>query len=158
MAFLNARDTISGQEGTAYAMIPNASGKLDSEEMFYVKKLEAKVEKEKTDIKTLGRRGTQHKANGWKGTGSMTIYYVTSVFRQMMYEYIDSGKDIYFDIKVTNDDPASTAGKQTVVLKNVNLDSVIMASLDTDSTALEEEVSFTFDGVEIKDPFTVLKK
>ncbi|WP_240421658.1 phage tail tube protein [Paenibacillus periandrae] len=156
MAFLNARDTLSGQEGTAFATIPDANGAKQNEEMFYVKKLEAKVEKDKTDIKTLGRRGTQHKANGWKGTGTMTIYYVTTLFRQMMLDYIGTGKDSYFDLKVTNEDPASGAGKQTVILKNVNLDSVIMASLDTDSTALEEEVSFTFDGVEIESSFNDL--
>lgn len=156
MAFLNARDTLSGQEGTAFATITDENGGKQNEEMFYVKKLEAKVEKDKTDIKTLGRRGTQHKANGWKGTGSMTIYYVTTLFRQMMLDYISTGKDSYFDLKVTNEDPASAAGKQTIILKNVNLDSVIMASLDTDSTALEEEVSFTFDGVEIESSFNDL--
>ncbi|KZE77592.1 phage portal protein [Paenibacillus elgii] len=145
---LHARDTISGQEGRAYATINN-----NKEEMFYVKKLEAKVEKEKAEIKALGRRGTQSKAKGWKGTGSMTIYYITTLFREMMNEYMVSGKDTYFDITVTNEDPSSSVGMQTVIIKNVNLDSVIMASLDTGSDTLEEEISFTFDGIEIKDRF-----
>ncbi|NEN84364.1 phage tail tube protein [Paenibacillus elgii] len=145
---LHARDTISGQEGRAYATING-----NKEEMFYVKKLEAKVEKEKAEIKALGRRGTQSKAKGWKGTGSMTIYYITTLFREMMNEYMVSGKDTYFDITVTNEDPSSSVGMQTVIIKNVNLDSVIMASLDTGSDTLEEEISFTFDGIEIKDRF-----
>ncbi|WP_282938990.1 phage tail tube protein [Paenibacillus sp. RC67] len=148
MSFLKANDTISGQEGRAYATI---NGQV--EEMFYIKKLEGKVEKEKSEVKTLGRRGTQHKAKGWKGSGSMTIYYVTSVFREMMLDYIKKGKDTYFDVQVINEDPSSSVGKQTVVLKGVNLDSVIMALLDTGSDALEEEVSFTFDDVDILDPF-----
>ncbi|MCP1311114.1 phage tail tube protein [Paenibacillus tyrfis] len=145
---LHARDTISGQEGRAYATING-----NAEEMFYVKKLEAKVEKEKAEIKALGRRGTQSKAKGWKGTGSMTIYYITTLFRDLMNEYMVSGKDTYFDITVTNEDPSSSVGMQTVIIKNVNLDSVIMASLDTGSDTLEEEISFTFDGIEIKDRF-----
>ncbi|KEQ23739.1 phage portal protein [Paenibacillus sp. A3] len=145
---LHARDTISGQEGRAYATING-----NKEEMFYVKKLEAKVEKEKAEIKALGRRGTQSKAKGWKGTGSMTIYYITTLFRDLMNEYMVSGKDTYFDITVTNEDPSSSVGMQTVIIKNVNLDSVIMASLDTGSDTLEEEISFTFDGIEIKDRF-----
>ncbi|MCM3268172.1 phage tail tube protein [Paenibacillus elgii] len=145
---LHARDTISGQEGRAYATING-----NKEEMFYVKKLEAKVEKEKAEIKALGRRGTQSKAKGWKGTGSMTIYYITTLFREIMNEYMVSGKDTYFDITVTNEDPSSSVGMQTVIIKNVNLDSVIMASLDTGSDTLEEEISFTFDGIEIKDRF-----
>lgn len=151
MSFLNARDTITGQEGTAFATIGG-----ENIEMFYIKKLEAKIEKEKAEIKTLGRRGTQHKTTGWKGTGSMTIYYVTSRFRKMMLEYVEKGRDTYFSIKVTNNDSVSGAGRQVVILKDVNLDSVVMATLDTESTALEEEVSFTFDGIELATPFTEL--
>lgn len=148
MAFLKARDTISGQEGRAYATINN-----EVEEMFYIKSLEAKVEKEKAEVKTLGRRGTQHKATGWSGSGNMTIYYVTTRFRQMMFEYIKNGVDTYFDIQIINEDPTSSIGKQTVTLKGVNLNSVVMASLNTESEALEEEVEFTFEDVEIDTSF-----
>ncbi|MFB5267084.1 phage tail tube protein [Paenibacillus enshidis] len=148
MAFLKASDTISGQEGRAYATI---NGQV--EEMFYVKTLEATVEKQKAEVKTLGRRGVQHKATGWSGSGSMTIFYMTTRFRQMMLDYMKTGVDQYFDIEVTNEDPTSSIGKQTVTLKGVNLDSVIMASLDTESDALEEEVSFTFEDVEIGNAF-----
>lgn len=148
MGFLQAKDTISGQEGRAYATI---NGRI--EEMFYVKSLEAKVEKEKTELKTLGRRGTQHKATGWSGSGSMTIYYMTSTFRQMMLDYMNHGKDTYFDIQVINEDPTSSVGKQTIVLQGVNLDSMIIASLDTDAEALEEDIDFTFEGVIMQDKF-----
>ncbi|WP_440117152.1 phage tail tube protein [Paenibacillus sp. QZ-Y1] len=144
MAFLKASDTISGQEGRAYATING-----QTEEMFYVKTLEATVEKQKAEVKTLGRRGVQHKATGWSGSGSMTIFYTTSRFRELMLQYMQNGVDTYFDIEVTNEDPSSTIGKQTVTLKGVNLDSVIMASLDTESEALEEEVSFTFEDVDM---------
>lgn len=148
MGFLHAEDTISGQEGRAYATI---NGQV--EEMFYIKTLEATVEKEKKEVKTLGRRGTQHKATGWSGSGSMTIYYVTSLFRQMMLEYMNTGRDTYFDIQITNEDPTSKIGRQTVTLKRVNLDSVIMVSLDTDSDALEEDLDFTFEGIELQEKF-----
>ena len=37
----------------------------------------------------------------------MTIYYVTSLFRELMLDYIRSGKDTYFDLVVVNDDPNS---------------------------------------------------
>lgn len=148
MAFLKAQDTISGQEGRAYATING-----ETEEMFYVKTLEASVEKQKAEVKTLGRRGVQHKATGWSGTGSMTIFYVTTKFRQLMMKYIKDGVDTYFDIQIVNDDPTSSIGQQTVVLKGVNLDSVIMAKLDTEADALDEEVSFTFDDVDLPDVF-----
>ncbi|PYI57022.1 phage tail tube protein [Paenibacillus flagellatus] len=153
MSFLRAQDTISGQEGRAYATITTASGQVINEEMFYIKSLEATIEKEKSEVKTLGRRGTQHKATGWTGTGSMTIYYVTSTFRQIMYDYIEKGIDTYFDIVVTNEDQTSSVGPQTVVLKNVNLDSVVIAKLDTESETLDEDIDFTFDGVELPETF-----
>ncbi|MBY0014054.1 phage tail tube protein [Paenibacillus typhae] len=148
MAFLKASDTLSGQEGRAYAKIGS-----QVEEMFYVKTLEATVEKQKAEVKTLGRRGVQHKATGWSGSGTMTIFYMTSRFRQMMLEYMKTGVDQYFDIEVTNEDPSSSVGAQRIILKGVNLDSVIMASLDTESDALEEEVSFTFEDVELAQSF-----
>lgn len=152
MAFLKASDTISGQEGRAYATING-----QTEEMFYVKTLEATVEKQKAEVKTLGRRGVQHKATGWSGSGSMTIFYTTSRFRELMLQYMQNGIDTYFDIEVTNEDPSSTIGKQTVTLKGVNLDSVIMASLDTEAEALEEEVSFTFEDVDMPVSFNLPK-
>lgn len=148
MSFLKASDTISGQEGRAYSTI---NGQV--EEMFYVKKLEATVEKSKAEKKTLGKRGTQRKATGWSGKGSMTIYYTTTLFRQMMLKYIKNGVDTYFDVQVVNEDPGSTIGRQTVVLKGVNLDKVIMATLDTESDSLEEDIEFTFEDVDILDSF-----
>jgi hypothetical protein len=151
MAFLNAGDTISGQEGRAYANINGIN-----EEMFYIKTLEASIEKTKAEIKTLGHRGLQHKATGWSGTGSMTIYYVTTKFRQMMLDYVKTGIDSYFDVVIVNEDPASSIGKQTVTLYNVNLNKVIIGKLDTESEALEEELEFTFEGVDIQDQFAKL--
>lgn len=148
MAFFELKDTVSGQEGRAYATFDG-----NIEEMFYAKNIEATAEKTKAEGKTLGRRGTQHKATGWSGTGSMTIYYVTTIFRQMMFDYIKTGKDTYFDLTIVNEDPGSTIGKQTIVLKNVNLNSVIMAKLDIDSEMLEEDIDFTFEDVDILDSF-----
>ena len=52
----------------------------------------------------------------------MTVYYVTSLFRQLMLQYMKDGVDTYFDIVVINDDPQSAFGSQSVVLKNCNLD------------------------------------
>ncbi|WP_438435405.1 phage tail tube protein [Gorillibacterium sp. sgz500922] len=149
MGFFRAGDTVSGQEGRAYATI---GGRV--EEMFYVKKIEATAEKQKTEVKVLGRRGAQNKATGWKGTGSMTIYYATSRFRQLMVDYINTGVDTYFDILVTNQDPNSGTGSQTVILKGVNLDKVVLTKIDTDSEILDEDIDFTFDGVELAGAFT----
>ena len=146
--FLRAGDTISGQEGKATA---NIDGNV--QDMFFVKSLEATFDKEKVEVKTLGKRGTQHKGVGWSGAGSMTLYYVTTLFRQMALKYAKTGKDTYFNITIVNDDPTSTIGKQTVVLYNCNIDSTILAKLDTDSDTLDEDIDFTFDDFDILDSF-----
>ena len=144
--FLRAGDTISGQEGKATA---NIDGNV--QDMFFVKSLEATFDKEKVEVKTLGKRGTQHKGVGWSGAGSMTLYYVTTLFRQMALKYAKTGKDTYFNITIVNDDPTSTIGKQTVVLYNCNIDSTILAKLNTDSDTLDEDIDFTFDDFDILD-------
>lgn len=154
MSYLKAGDTISGQEATATINIKNSDGSTTLETMFYAKDLEATVQVDKTDVKTLGKRGTQHKPNGWTGSGDMTIYYVTSTFRKMILDYIKNGTPIYFDMTITNNDPASTVGAQTTTLKDCSLDEVIVAKFDTDSEVLDESVSFTFEDVDMTGEFT----
>ncbi len=146
--FLRIGDTLSGQAGKATA---NVNGNIH--EMMYIKTLEATVTKNKSEHKVLGKTGTQHKGRGFNGAGSMNIYYITSLFRKMMLEYAKTGKDTYFTITVVNEDPATSVGKQTIVLYNCNIDSVVLAKLDVDSDALDEDIDFTFDDFDILDEF-----
>ncbi|NMA84753.1 MAG: phage tail tube protein, partial [Epulopiscium sp.] len=127
-SFLRAGDTISGQEGKATAIINGVV-----EDLFFVKTVEATFEKQKTEVRALGKRGTQHKPTGWTGSGSMAVHYITSLFREIALKYAKTGKDTYFNLTIVNDDPASTIGKQTIVLYNCNLDSLTLAKLDVDS-------------------------
>ncbi|GAA0378935.1 phage tail tube protein [Bacillus horti] len=150
MAFLREQDTISGKHAKAYATINGTQ-----HELFYAKSLETTIEKNKADVPVLGKTNVGKKAAGWSGTGTLTIYYISSLFRDLTLEYIQSGKDFYFDLMIVNEDPASRAGKQTVVLKNCNLDSVIAAKFDaTSDDMLEEELSFTFDDYSIPTKFS----
>ncbi len=151
MAILRAKDTINGTQGTCFAVIDNKRT-----ELMQVKNITATVEKKKTEIPILGVTGKQHKAGGWKGTGKMTVYYVSSIFRSMMIDYIKKGIDTYFEIMVTNEDPTSSTGSQTVLLKGVNLDSIIFTKLDVEKEALEEDMEFTFNDVDLLDKFDEL--
>lgn len=153
MGYLKAGDTVSGQEAVAKMTIKNADGTTTVEDMFYAKNLEGTCEINKTAVKTLGKRGEQHKPNGWTGSGSMTIYYVTSLFRRMCMQYIKTGVPVYFDMLVTNNDPASSVGSQATVLKSCTLDSVILAKFDVDADVLEEDIDFTFDDADMLDEF-----
>ena len=149
MSYLTAENLVSGQEGRAYV-------KLDGQnrELLYLKNVTATVTKHKQSVRTLGRRGDQFKSAGFSGSGKMTVYYVTSLFRQLMLEYMKNGVDTYFDIVVINEDPQCGFGRQSVVLKNCNLDKVVLAKLDVAEDFLDEELSFTFDDAEILQPFT----
>lgn len=154
MAYLKAGDTISGQEATATMMVTDPdTGVTTVENLFMAKSLEATVEVEKTDVYTLGHHGAQHKPNGWTGSGTMTIYYITSLFRKMILNYVKKGVPVYFNLMVTNNDPASTVGQQTTVLKTCSLNSVVVAKFDVEEELLDEDVEFTFDDVDMMDEF-----
>ena len=149
MKTLNAPDTISGKEGRAYAKING-----NNEELFMAKTIEANVEKNKSEIKAIGKRMTGHKTTGANGAGSMTLYYMTPLFRAMIKQWKETGVDVYFDMVVENDDQESSAGKQSTLLIGCNLDSVVLAKLDGDSDdALDEDVDFTFEDFDILSPF-----
>lgn len=119
--------------------------------------LEAKIEKTKTEIPILGRTGKGNKTTGWKGSGSATFHYNTSIFRKLLYQYKETGKDVYFDIQVTNQDPTSTAGKQTIILKDCNMDGGILTKFDADAEYLDEDLDFTFEDWEMPEMFNMLQ-
>ena len=109
------------------------------------------------EVRTLNKRGTQVKATGFKGEGKMTIYGVTSTFKEMMLDYMKNGRDTFFDIQVTNDDATSSIGRQTTILRECNLDEVVMGQLKVEEDFLEEEVNFTFEDVDILEKFNAPK-
>ena len=118
--------------------------------------LEASFEKTKTEVPSLGRTGVGNKSTGWKGTGSATFHYNTSIFREMLKEYKDSGEDVYFDIQVSNYDPTSAAGLQTVILVDCNIDGGILTKFDADGEYLDEEFDFTFEDFKMPNTFKLL--
>lgn len=147
---LKAGDVISGQEARAIA---NINGTVV--DLFFAKSLEAIVTKEKIDVRTLGNRVKQKKAVGWEGTGSLGMYYVSSLFREMAVEYIKTGKDLYFDLIIENADITSTIGKQTVALYDVNLDNTTLAKFDTEAQVMDETSNFSYTGAEILESFEI---
>ena len=117
---------------------------------------EAKFEKTKTEVPILGKTGSGNKSTGWKGTGSATFHYNTSIFREMMQKYKDTGEDVYFEIQVSNEDPSSAAGRQTVVFVDCNVDGGILAKFDADGEYLDEDMDFTFEDFKMPETFKLL--
>lgn len=147
--FMNELDAISGKQGKAFI---THEGRV--EELFYAKSLESDIEINKVDVPVLGRTNTPSVMSGWTGSGTLTIYYVTSFFRSLILRYIKEGVPFYFDIQVVNDDPATSVGRQVVILKNCSLDNVTAAKFDvTTDDKLDEEISFTFNDYDILENF-----
>ena len=117
---------------------------------------EAQFEKTKAEVPILGKTGTGNKSTGWKGTGSATFHYNTSIFREMMKKYKDTGEDVYFEIQVTNEDPSSAAGRQTIVFVDCNIDGGILAKFDADGEYLDEDMDFTFEDFKMPESFKLL--
>lgn len=148
---MNAKDSVSASLAECFATIEGNRYNL-----MQALNLEAKSEKTKTEVPILGKTGKGNKATGWKGTGSATFHYNTSIFRELLERFKNTGEDIYFDIQVTNEDPTSAVGRQTIILKDCNIDGGILAKFDADGEYLDEDMDFTFEDFEIPEKFKLL--
>ena len=148
---MNAKDAVSASLAECFVTI-------DASRYNFMQaiNLEAKFEKNKSEVPILGKTGKGNKTTGWKGTGSATFHYNTGIFREIMLRYKNTGEDVYFDIQVTNEDPTSAVGRQTVILKDCNVNSGILAKFDADAEYLDETMEFTFEDFEIPESFSLL--
>jgi hypothetical protein len=148
MTEFRTEDAISSKEGTAFVTING-----QNHDLFYAKKIEGKATKNKSDVKAIGKRSVGKKATSWAGSGTLTIYGVTSLFKQLFVDYANNGVDTYFSMQLTNEDPTTQWGRETKVLTGCNFDEIDFAGLDSDDGFLEEEMPFTFDGIELLEAF-----
>ena len=150
-ATMNAKDTLSASLAECFVTIDG-----NRYNFMQATKVEAKFERTKTEVPILGKTGKGNKSTGWKGTGSATFHYNTSIFRQMMQKYKDTGEDVYFEMQISNEDPTSQAGRQTIVLLGCNIDGGILAKFDADGETLDEDMDFTFEDFKMPETFKVL--
>lgn len=148
---MRARDVNAARLARCYATI--------SEQrylMMMAKNLKATAKKNKKEVAILGKTASGHKGSGWVGSGSMTIYFVTSMFVKLMKQYKETGEDTYFDMQIINSDPTSASGSQILILKDCNMDSAVLAAFDADGDWLEQDTDFTFEDFELPQGFTEL--
>lgn len=148
MSFLLERDALNGKQGSAFMTIGG-----QNIEMFNIKKFQSDAEFQETDFKVVGTTLVQKKTTGVTLTGTMTIYYGTPHFLRLLQEYLKTGRLPYFTLQITNDDPATSVGTQTVVLYNVKLQKLPVAMLDADADFLEMEVGFSYTNIEVLNYF-----
>ena len=152
MQSMNAKDAVSASLAECFVTIEG-----NRYNFMQAINLEASIEKTKSEIPILGRTGKGNKTTGWKGSGSATFHYNTSIFREQLYQYKETGQDVYFDIQITNEDPTSSVGRQTIILKDCNVDGGILAKFDADAEYLDEDLDFTFGDWGMPEQFSHLQ-
>lgn len=141
--YLLAQDSYRGAAGKAFVVIDGSN-----ELLFGLKKFEASAEIQTGEFKVVGALTEQEKIKGLKYSGSATIYYGTPMLLKLLTEFKRTGKFPAINFQITNDDPASSLGSQTVVLYNVILKKIPIAILDDSVESLQEDIQFTFNDFE----------
>lgn len=143
-------DPISGRAGSATVIIGNSV-----EELFDARNISATTELLTEDVVRMGVLGTGTKNYGWKGTGTMELYYVSSRFRDLFLTFYATGVMPPFQLTIENSDNASTAGTNTVTLMGCVLTgSLDLGKIDGASGILTETVNFSFTDVIYTNQFT----
>ena len=119
--------------------------------------LEATVEKKKTNVPILGDLMEGNKPAGMSGKIKGKMHFNQSVFRKILLEYKKTGKDLYFDMQIINEDPTSRVGRQTIDLIDCNLDSMTLAKFDAAGEILDEDFEGTFDNWNMQEEFELLE-
>lgn len=144
-------DTISATEGEAYITIDGVNRKL-----FEISKVTAQLDLTVQSKRMLGHRMTQHKVCGAEGTGSMTIYAMTSDYVKMASDYIKTGYMPNIKIQVRNFDSSSTVGTQDAILSGITFKSIPVTTLDDSSEEpVTNDIEFTFDDIDCLELFTL---
>lgn len=116
--------------------------------------VEVNFEKTKTEIPILGRMNRGHKGAGSTITGSGEFHKNTSIWNEIAYKFQETGEDLYFDMQITNEDPTTEIGRQTIILYGCNFDSVTLAAFDADSDdVLTESLDFTAERFEMPEKY-----
>lgn len=151
--FLLAQDTVNGAEGRI--TVTRAGKNLEIAGMKSIKTL-ASIQT--TDMKVIGTRKVQKKANGVAQTGTGKVYFGSNgsnLFTDLVLQYINTGVMETFDITITNDDPTSSVGDQIVGYYGCQLTGDIPLSiLDDEEAMLNYDFNFTYTNVARLKSFT----
>lgn len=148
---MKAMDSVSGSLAECYITIDDE--RYNFMQLF---NFEANCKVNISEVPILGRTMKGHKATYCSGDWKGSAHYNQSVLRKMWLKYKKTGKMPYFDIQVTNEDPTSSVGRQTVILKECLSEGGVLAKYDADAEVLDEDLSGTFDDFEMPETFDLL--
>ena len=153
MAIMSQLDALSAKEGTVFFTINDKQYELAE-----LISLEAKIEYTKADVTPLNSRMKGGKIVGAEGIGSLKMYYHRPELKAMALNYVKQGILPRIDIKCTNEDRSSRAGRYTIVLKGVLFKESLIFKLDGSADeVIDEETDFTFQDFDILSEFQEIK-
>ena len=148
MSFLLANDGVDGKAGSAF-MVKNGQ----NIELFGLKKYTTDAEILTSEFPVVGSRVNQEKPKGIKYSGTLTVYYGTPEFLNILTEYKRTGRFPEINFQVINQDTGSSVGSQIIAIYGVTLKKIPIAMLDDSADALQEELPFTFTDYEVLESF-----
>ncbi|MFR4978394.1 MAG: phage tail tube protein [Butyricicoccus sp.] len=150
-SLMNAKDAVYGSVAECFITIDD-----NRYNFMMLTEFESQWEVNVVEVPILGKVGMGHKAAGGKGTWSGTAHYNQSIFRKIADNYQKTGMMPYFEIQVSNEDPTSAAGRQTIVHHDCLCDTFILAKFQAGEEILDEELSGTFESWDMPETFSVL--
>lgn len=153
MAFLLAKDALNGKSGKAFMTKDG-----QNIELFGLKKVEVTGEVETSDFAVVGTLVNQTKPKGIKYSGTLTVYYGTPAFVEVLEEYRKTGAFPEISLQITNEDKGSSVGKQIIAVYGVMFTKITLALLDDSTDFLQQELPFTFTHFEALERFKAQPK
>jgi len=151
-AKMNAKDAVYGSLAQCYVTI---NGRRLN--FMALNDFESKWDVNIVDVPILGQVNMGHKPASGKGTWSGTAHYNQSHFRAIANDYQKTGLMPYFEIQVTNEDPTSAVGRQTIIHYDCLCESFVLAKFTAGEKILEEDLSGTFERWDMPEKFKDLQ-
>lgn len=150
---LNMQDIGAISEGKVVATIDGKNITL-----LEAKEFTPEVEFNKEDVRALGNRWVGSKVTSISGSGTLNLYYVSSMWNQIVEKYSTTGYLPKMSVTGTMEDTTTGIGKQTVRIDNFMPDSVKLIHLEADDGTTEQEMDFTFSGFKVITAFKDIKR
>lgn len=134
--YFKADDAQSAKEAEFFCTIGNRRYS-----MMNAKNFEATASVSLSDVKTLGTLVTQKKPSGLEIKLNFTVYKCSPMFDDLIMQYKNTGVLPRFEAQVTQEDKASTCGRDTKIYKDCIIDGDILLSMfDADGEFIEQEI------------------
>lgn len=149
MSYLLAKDTVNGAEGSVVITRNGVNTVIAG-----MRNITTNAEIQSTDMRVVGTRIIQAKSNGSKLTGTGNIYYGSTIFTDMVVQYIQTGIMPQFDIQITNSDPTTTVGSQVMAFYGCTLTGTIpLAILNSEEAMMNYDFNFAYTSVAVLTSF-----